>query len=185
MKKVIALLMLLVAFSSCESDVKFSNPGFQGIKDNIVWRGDLTIANFTAFDPAVDPNDGYITMVSYRGLETVTFEIPFQRDEPITKINPVTYRFGYTPNQPLLDSDIFVSYKYEEQGLSLQYVTGMDQNIDMDDRGNAEIVISGYDLATGKVSGSFKFNAKYQGDSSLVPTNVNFQEGFFYRIPVE
>jgi hypothetical protein len=182
MKKVIALLILLVAFSSCESDVKFNSPGFQGIKDNVVWRGDLTTATFTAYDPAVDPNEGYVTMISYRGLETVTLQFPLNRDEQIVKLDPATYRFGYDPNHPASDSDIYVSYAYEEEGFGLEYLTGMDQNIEMDDRGNAEIVINQYD---GMLSGSFKFNAKYQGDSELVPTNVNFQEGFFYKIPLE
>jgi hypothetical protein len=39
MKKMVSLLLVLIAFSSCQEDVKFNNPGFQAYRDGILFRG--------------------------------------------------------------------------------------------------------------------------------------------------
>jgi hypothetical protein len=38
MKRFLSLFIVAAAFSSCQEDVKFNNPGFQGLKDNVFWR---------------------------------------------------------------------------------------------------------------------------------------------------
>lgn len=38
MKRFLSLFIIAVAFSSCQDDVKFNNPGFQGLKDDVFWR---------------------------------------------------------------------------------------------------------------------------------------------------
>ena len=38
MKRILSLFIIAVAFSSCQEDVKFNNPGFQGLKDDVFWR---------------------------------------------------------------------------------------------------------------------------------------------------
>ena len=38
MKRFLPLFIIAVAFSSCQEDVKFNNPGFQGQKDDVFWR---------------------------------------------------------------------------------------------------------------------------------------------------
>lgn len=38
MKKIVSLFLIIIAFSSCQEDVKFNTPGFQGMKDNVLWR---------------------------------------------------------------------------------------------------------------------------------------------------
>ncbi|NBU80147.1 MAG: hypothetical protein EBS55_00675 [Flavobacteriaceae bacterium] len=38
MKRFLFLFIIAVAFSSCQDDVKFNNPGFQGLKDDVFWR---------------------------------------------------------------------------------------------------------------------------------------------------
>lgn len=38
MKRLLPLLIIALAFSSCQEDVKFNNPGFQGLKDDVFWR---------------------------------------------------------------------------------------------------------------------------------------------------
>lgn len=38
MKRFLPLFMIALAFSSCQEDVKFNNPGFQGLKDDVFWR---------------------------------------------------------------------------------------------------------------------------------------------------
>jgi len=61
MKKFLFLFIIAVAFSSCQEDVKFNNPGFQGLKDDVFWRandarayidvtGKLRIEALTAYE---------------------------------------------------------------------------------------------------------------------------------------
>jgi len=60
MKKILSLIVLAIAFSSCEDEVKFSNPSVQGEKDNVFWRasdfsasvsgGSLTVSAFTPYE---------------------------------------------------------------------------------------------------------------------------------------
>lgn len=38
MKRFLSLFIIALAFSSCQEDVKFNNPGFQGLKDDVFWR---------------------------------------------------------------------------------------------------------------------------------------------------
>ena len=161
MKKIASLLILIVAFVSCESDVKFNNPSFQGQKDNHFWRASRTetvIAN------------GNLTINAFRGLEQVSLVIPAPT-AAIVKDNPVTYTLG-------VDDNIIASYQYAEEGLFLVYKTGKEI-------GNGEIVISEYDPVAKTISGSFRFNAIYQGDNPSVPVNLNFQDGFIYKIQVQ
>ncbi|MGL2965118.1 DUF6252 family protein [Flavobacterium sp. XGLA_31] len=39
MKKFLSLFILALAFSSCQEDLKTNNPGFQALKDDMMWRG--------------------------------------------------------------------------------------------------------------------------------------------------
>ncbi len=38
MKRFLPLLIVLFALSSCQEDIKFNTPGFQGLKDDVFWR---------------------------------------------------------------------------------------------------------------------------------------------------
>lgn len=40
MKRFLPLFLVAIAFSSCQEDVKFNTPGFQGLKDDVFWRAD-------------------------------------------------------------------------------------------------------------------------------------------------
>lgn len=185
MKKIVSLLLILVAFSSCETDVKFSDPGLQGRKDNFIWRADLTTAEFEAIDGTVDPNVGYLTIYAYRGLETVTLKVPLTYTNAITSSNPLEFNYGYDTAHPENDDDIVATYSYQDNGLQLDYITGLGYNDGAEQRGNLQITITELDPTERTVSGNFKFNAKYQGDSDIVPENVNFQEGAFYHVLIQ
>lgn len=61
MKKFLSLIVIMVLFSSCQEDVKFNTPGFQGLKDDVFWRatdaraylssdGTLSIKGLTQFE---------------------------------------------------------------------------------------------------------------------------------------
>lgn len=173
MKKVLSLIVLLVAFSSCETDVKFSDPGFQAAKDNLVWRADLVTASITGTAP-----DNEITIFAYRGAETVvlTFPVPVGA----TKFTPKTYTFAF---EGANNDDISASYLFEDSGVALEYYAGADSMVE--DQGNITIEVTEFDGEKMTLSGNFRFNAKYQGESEIVPVNVNFQEGFFYKVQIQ
>ena len=61
MKRFLSLFIITMAFSSCQEDVKFNNPGFQGLKDDVFWRandarayvdasGKLSLEALTAYE---------------------------------------------------------------------------------------------------------------------------------------
>lgn len=172
MKKVLALLIMITALVSCESDVKFNDPGFQGRKDNFTWKADISSA-FIA--------DGMMTITAFRGLEnvTLTFEAPTTE---INYLNPVTYAFRDANGDDTNQDNVAAAYQFVDQGVAIDYYTG--PNSELEDPGNVEVTITRYSLEKMTVSGEFKFNAKYTGESDLVPDNVNFQQGVFYNVPV-
>jgi len=174
MKKVLALLVMITALVSCESDVKFNDPGFQGRKDNFTWKADVASAYVA---------DGMMTITAFRGLENVTLTFPVPPVE-INYLNPITYTFRDTDGDSGNDEldNVAAAYQFVEQGVALDYYTGL--NSELEDPGNVEVTITGYSLTKMTVTGEFKFNAKYTGDSDLVPKNVNFQQGVFYNVPV-
>lgn len=183
MKKIFSILVFALVAIACENEVVFNDPGFQARKDNRVWRGDLNTGSFAPFDPAA-PNVGNVTLTAFKGLETTTITFPIDLTVGIFGVNSLVYTYGYNPTEPSLDDEISASYTFTDGGTSLEYVTGFGFNTELEDPGNLEIVITRWDPASRTISGTFKFNAKYQGISTLAPTNVNFQEGNFYNIRV-
>jgi hypothetical protein len=64
MKKILSLFIMAIAFSSCQEDVKFNNPGFQGLKDDVFWRSNDTRAYVDA--------SGKLSIEAYTQYEIVT-----------------------------------------------------------------------------------------------------------------
>lgn len=170
MKKFIAFILLIAVTVSCETDVKFADPGLQGRKDNIKWRADLASATITG---------STLVITAYRGLESVTLSMPAPASD-INELNAKTYVFSADEET---NDDIAASYTFEDDDITLEYVTGFDAEGEV--LGNAVFVLNKFDFAKRRVSGTFRFNAKYQGDSEIVPENVNFQEGAFFNVPVQ
>lgn len=61
MKRFLPLILISIVFASCQEDVRFNTPGFQGLKDDVFWRsndtrayisstGQLTIEALTPFE---------------------------------------------------------------------------------------------------------------------------------------
>ncbi|MGG7034072.1 MAG: DUF6252 family protein [Flavobacterium sp.] len=161
MKKIVLLLTILIAFTSCESEVKFNTPAFQVFKDNALWRADNTKNNIS---------NGVLTMTAFRGSEQISLVVPAPTTE-ISTTNPVTYILG-------VDDIKYATYKITEEDITLSYKTG-------EEIGNGEITITEYNPSTKTLSGNFKFNATYQGTNTSVSTNSNFQEGFIYKIQIQ
>src|SRR6218665_1292010 len=134
MKKIISLLVLLVAFTSCEEDVKFNDPAVQAYKDNEVWKA----TNFTA----VRGVDNSLTVTGTNGFETLTIRT--------ASINPGNYELGVNDNSR-------ASYVVQADGITMSYKTGTGL-------GDGRITISNKpretDLARGYITGRFYFNVE-------------------------
>lgn len=164
MKKIFLFLTALVAFSSCEEDIKFNNPSLQVMKDEELLR----IEN-----PEVIQNSGgSITITGTYGFETLSLKIASK--------NAGTYKFGLT------DSNV-AYYKYDEEGLILEYSTieGID-NPDLEsDLGELIIYSQTYPKASttpGTISGEFKFRGKILNSNPLGNPTVFFHQGHFYNL---
>lgn len=155
MKKIFAYLLLFFAFISCEDNVKFNNPTFEGQKDNVFWRAIDFRAAYSNQTPA-------LRIAAYTRNETVILATVSNA--------PQTYTLGTDD----LNKAIYV---YTDANGTITYETG-------DGIGEGEIVIEEYDAVNKTVSGTFKFNAENIFNNPLAGPLLNFQYGRFYKIPV-
>lgn len=101
MKKIFSLIVILVAFSSCQEDVKFNNPGFQAYRDGVLFRGiDVKAYKSTS---------GSITLVGLAQDEEVSLDV--------ANSTKGTYYFG-TTNQA---TKAFYDSSFD--GVDLSYAT--------------------------------------------------------------
>jgi len=163
MKKQFLYIIVLFAFVSCQEDVKFNNPSFQGQKDNVFWR---------AVDSKATLVGGILTIEGYTRNDKLTLKIP----SPTTLVSPgdknsyVTYFLGTSTTKT-------ATYVLTDATSSMiTFSTGLGI-------GDGQIVITGYDGVNKIVSGTFKFNAKNVNNNPLAGPTLNFQYGNFY-IPV-
>ena len=63
MRKFLSLIAITFLITSCTDDVKFNDPGFQGLKDDYLWR---------ANDARAYINNGKLTIEAYAPYETLT-----------------------------------------------------------------------------------------------------------------
>lgn len=164
MKKVLAFLFMTVALSSCSEDVKFNNEAvFQGVKDNLFWRG----SDATAI---VDSND-QVTVSATTLIETVSLEFPMPDELVFTKdeTSHITMTLGNSVSR-------VARYSFFDEATEFTYSTGSA-------RGDGQIVITEYDGMY--ISGTFRFNAPNDDPDSEAAESVNMQNGVFYRIPVQ
>ena len=154
MKKFLSLFIVAIAFSSCQDDVKFNNPGLQGLKDDVFWR---------ANDVRAYVNEtGALTINAYTEFEILTMQT--------TSANPNTYPLGTSDSKK-------VTFEYSLSGNTITYVTGTGI-------GSGEIKITEYDSVNATVSGTFKFNAMNVDGNPLGGPILNFQYGAFYKVKI-
>ncbi|MDR7208396.1 DUF6252 family protein [Flavobacterium piscis] len=154
MKKHLFLLIATCLLMSCTEDVKFNNPAFQTLKDNVFWRAQ----NYKA---RIETNGNFIIEGSL-GYEKVTFKIP----SPSQK----TYILG-------VDNLATASYSNTFPAQLAEFTTGVK-------RGNGQIIITDYNIEAQTISGTFKFNALNADEENIEKPGMNFAEGVFYKIPV-
>jgi len=154
MKKQFLFIVLLFAFISCESDVKFNNPTFEGQKDNVFWRAVDSKAILAA--------NGSLTIEAYTRNEKLTLKT--------TNTTAQNYVLGTSTSKT-------ATYVLTDAAGTVTFSTGIGI-------GNGEIVIEEYDAVNKTVSGTFKFNAENTTNNPLFGPNLNFQYGVFYKVPV-
>lgn len=154
MKKIIYLLITVLAFTSCTEDVKFNNPAFQTLKNNVFWRAQTYKAQTLA--------TGGLILEGSLGYEKVIFRLPV--------VSQKTYILG-------VDNIVTASYSNALPTQLEGFTTGTN-------RGSGQIVVTEYNAETKTISGTFKINAVNVDDTNVKNNVVNFTEGVFYKIPV-
>ncbi|MBS7787158.1 hypothetical protein KIH23_07590 [Flavobacterium sp. CYK-55] len=164
MKKFLFLFTIIASMVSCGEDISVSNYAvFRGDKDNGAWQGGNA--------KAILEIGNKLTIQASTLNETVAIKIP----APTTPINPknaatfVKYPLGTTLTRKAI-------YTFTDNSNLYTYETGIGS-------GDGEVVISQYDGNT--ISGTFRFNAVNTDPDSLEPEMVNFQNGVFYKVPLE
>ncbi|MFM9825149.1 DUF6252 family protein [Flavobacterium sp.] len=154
MKKLFFCFLLLFTLFSCQDDVKFNNPSIQGIKDNAFWRA-------INYDATLS-NTGVLKINAYTRNEILTLKTSSK--------NLNTYVLG-------MNTSNTASYKITIKNVDTVFSTGSDF-------GDGEIVIEDYDNVNKTVTGSFRFNVSNIDNNPLYNSFVNFQQGVFYKVPV-
>ena len=157
MKKIASLLLMTVVLVSCQTDVTHNDPTFEGYQDGHLWRA----RGFTAELAA----NHALTISGLLQYETVTLH---------TTGNALNHQYllgGASANT--------ASYVFESNDLMREYTT-----MSSDPLVDGEIVITSFDEAKMKVSGTFRFNAAYTGSDPEVEPIVNYQYGRFVNVPV-
>lgn len=164
MKKIVSFIILAVALGSCSQDIKFNNEAvFQGVKDNLFWRGADAKAVFSV-------SEGTLTVSAGTLNESVALKVPM----PETMVNPkndntyVTYALGTSLER-------VATYSFGDDVAQYHYETAIGV-------GDGQVVVTEYDGVY--ISGTFRFNVKNTDPESEAPEVVNMQSGVFYKIPV-
>jgi hypothetical protein len=154
MKKHFLLVFVLFSLISCEENVKFNNPSFQGMKDNVFWRAVQSTATIAS--------SGALTINAYTGNEIITLKT--------TSTTLQTYPLGTSNSKT-------ATYIIKDGNGSITFSTGIGI-------GDGQIVITEYDNVNNTVSGTFKFNLENVFDNPLAGPTLNFQYGVFYKVPI-
>ena len=101
MKRFLPLFIIALAFSSCQEDVKFNNPGFQGQLDDVFWRANDARAYVSG--------TGKLTIYAYTAYEKITIKA--------NSTNPGTYILGTT------NTNNSASYSSSFNDILLEYAT--------------------------------------------------------------
>lgn len=101
MKRFLSLILIAIAVSSCQDDVKFNNPGFQGLKDDVFWRANDTRAYVSS--------SGNLRIEALTEYETLTLNT--------SSANAGTYVLGTT------NTNNSATYSSDFNGNELEYAT--------------------------------------------------------------
>lgn len=148
------LLSCILLFTSCTEDVKFNNPAFQTLKNNIFWRAQ----SYTAYIA----QNGNVIVEGYLGYEKITLTTASRAvSSYVLGVNDVSKG----------------SYENSLPENIIEFSTGTD-------KGNGQITITEYNKETNTISGTFRFTAINKDETDGENPKVNFTEGVFYKVPV-
>ncbi|MBB4800565.1 hypothetical protein HNP37_000604 [Flavobacterium nitrogenifigens] len=129
MKKYFYFLSFLLLITSCTEDIKFNNPAFQTLKDNVFWRGRSYHAE--------RESNGVFGIQGSLGYETISFRIQNPNED--------TYILG-------VNNTATATYKNTLSGQEAEFTTG-------EGRGSGQVTITEYNTVDKTISGTFKFKA--------------------------
>ncbi|MBX9888743.1 MAG: hypothetical protein K2Y30_12510 [Flavobacteriaceae bacterium] len=155
MKKYVFIVIAMTFLNSCGEDVRFNNPSFQGVKDNIFWRAIQSEGTIAA--------NGSLIIKAYTANEIVTLKT--------TSTTVQVYPIGTSDSKT-------ATYVLTNTAGDLTFSSGIDI-------GNGQIEITEYDDANNTVSGTFKFNLENVFNNPLGGSTLNFQQGVFYKVPIK
>ncbi|MFV8374440.1 DUF6252 family protein [Flavobacterium sp. LB1P62] len=155
MKKYFLFFAVIFSLVSCQEDVSFNNPSLQGLKDNVFWRA--------VQSNAIKYPDGSLLIEAYTRNEILSLKV----NATIAQ----TYLLGTS------DSKKVTYVVTDVTGGLITFSTGFGV-------GDGQIVITEYDAVNNTVTGTFKFNAENTYNNPLAGPVLNFQQGFFYKVPV-
>lgn len=101
MKRFLSLIFIAIAISSCQEDVKFNNPGFQGLKDDVFWTANDARAYISG--------SGHLSIEALTEYETLTLNT--------ASANAGTYILGTT------NTNNSATYSSDFNGNELEYAT--------------------------------------------------------------
>lgn len=154
MKKYHFLLLLVLIAVSCTEDIRFNNPAFQTLKDNVFWRA-------VAYKAYVGAN-GHMIIEGTLGYENVVLETSSSAQK--------TYILG-------TDNTSKASYSNTYPGQTEKFSTG-------ENAGNGQIIITEYNIEAKTISGTFKFTVINEDAANTEKPKITFTEGVFYKVPV-
>ena len=154
MRKLIVCITVIFASVSCEEDVRFNDPSFQALKNDVFWRA---IDSRATLFP-----DGSLLIEAFTSNEVLSIRT--------VGIAQTTY---------LLEGDVTqnVVYSLKKNAEAIIYRTDGTT-------ANGSITINKYDEANKTISGTFTFNIKNVNDSDLIKPILSFREGVFYNVAV-
>ena len=154
MRKLIVCIAVIFASVSCEEDVKFNDPSFQALKNDVFWRAIDSRA--TLF------SDGSLLIEAFTSNEVLSIRT--------VGIAQTTY---------LLEGDVTqnVVYSLKKNAEATIYRTDGAT-------ATGQVIINKYDEAGKMIAGTFKFKVKTENDSDLIQPILSFREGVFYNLPV-
>jgi hypothetical protein len=155
MRKPLLYIFVFIVFISCQDEVKFNSPSFEGQKDNVFWRA--------VDSKAILDANGSLSIEGYTRNEKLILKT--------TSTTPQTYPLGTSTSK-------MATYVLTDVNGSITFSTG-------DGIGNGEIVIEEYDAVNKTVTGTFKFNAENIYNNPLAGPTLNFQYGHFYKVPLK
>lgn len=164
MKKIITLFLVSIALTSCQEDLKFSNPGFQALKDDVLWKsndarayisetGKLTIDAYTEYEKVTlntastnvgkyvlgttNTNNFASYTSSFDDFDTEYRTIPVSG--PVYSVSLYSAGSGYTPDCDLQSNNEYTcSYSHETTGGS---GSGLKVSIVTNNTGNVTKVV--------------------------------------------